>query len=104
MVSLERPLSGVTVIDMTRILSGPHCTRILADLGARVIKCEPPAGDPTRSFAARIKSPATKCTASSYFAQVNAGKESIEMDLTTEGDRDLLERLLERSLKNFKQS
>ena len=107
---MSAPLSGITVIDLTRILSGPHCTRILADLGARVIKCEPPRGDSTRNFAPHIQRPSTKGTASSYFAQVNAGKVSLELDLS-EGseaarrDREILERLLDGAdvlVENFR--
>ena len=70
------PLSGIVVVDVTRILSGPFATHILADLGARVIKIEPPGtGDPTRSFASHIPNPESTDISSSYFAAVNAGKE-----------------------------
>jgi CoA:oxalate CoA-transferase len=72
------PLHGVAVLDFTRVLSGPHCTRMLADLGADVIKLEPPAGDLTRFSTPRRHGIA------SYFAQQNAGKRNISIDLSSE--------------------
>jgi crotonobetainyl-CoA:carnitine CoA-transferase CaiB-like acyl-CoA transferase len=94
-----RPLEGVRVIDFTRVLSGPHCTRMLCDLGADVIKVEPPAGDMTRFSAPRINSMA------SYFAQQNAGKRNVSLDMTHATARDLLLRLIERCdvlIENFR--
>ncbi len=69
------PLAGLRVLDFTRVLSGPHCTRMLADLGAEVIKVEPPAGDVTRFSQPRRNS------MPSYYAQQNTGKRSISLDL-----------------------
>ena len=89
------PLAGIVVIDVTRILSGPFATHILSDLGARVIKIEPPGtGDPTRSFASHIPHPESKDISSSYFAAVNAGKEVISLDLKQLKDKEILWNLL----------
>ncbi len=83
------PLSGVTVIDLTRVLAGPYCTMVLADLGARVIKVESPSGgDDSRRFGPFINGK------SAYFMSLNRGKESIALDLKTAADRVHFERLL----------
>jgi CoA:oxalate CoA-transferase len=65
------------VLDLTRVLSGPHCTRMLRDMGAEVIKIEPPAGDLTRFSSPRRNG------LSSYFVQQNTGKANISLDLAT---------------------
>ncbi len=72
-------LSDLTIIDLTRILSGPYCTMYFADLGANVIKVEPPQGDDTKYWG-----PPFIETESSYFLSVNRNKRSIVIDLKTE--------------------
>jgi len=93
------PLNGVRVLDLTRVLAGPHAGRMLADLGAEVIKLEPPDGDLTRFSAPRVGSIAT------YFLQQNAGKASISLDLSQAEGADLLRRLAQHSdvlLENYR--
>src|SRR5262249_432617 len=76
------PLDGLLVVDLTRVLAGPYCTRLLADMGARVIKVERPgAGDETRINVQQLEPGRTD--QSSYFARVNAGKESVAVDLSS---------------------
>jgi CoA:oxalate CoA-transferase len=83
------PLSDLVVIDLTRVLAGPFCTMLLADLGARVIKVEnPQGGDDSRAFGPFINGK------SGYFISQNRGKESIALDLKAEADRAILHRLL----------
>ncbi|SFQ53013.1 Crotonobetainyl-CoA:carnitine CoA-transferase CaiB [Variovorax sp. OK605] len=68
-------LDGVRVLDFTAMMSGPYCTRLMADLGAEVIKVEPPEGDHIRMRPPRREGRST------YFAQLNAGKKSLSLDL-----------------------
>lgn len=93
-------LSGVTVIDLTRVLAGPYAGMLLSDLGARVIKVEAPeTGDDSRGFGPMHEGTST------YFASVNRGKESIALDLKAEGDRTILFDLLKRAdvlIENFR--
>ncbi len=87
------------MLDLTRVLAGPHAARMLCDLGAEVIKVEPPEGDITRTTYPRINS------ISSYFAQQNAGKRCISIDLDHEDGRELLRRLADQCdvlLENFR--
>lgn len=85
----QGPLSGVTVIDLTRVLAGPYSTMILAELGARVIKVETPGrGDDAREYGPFVNGK------SAYFISVNRGKESIALDLKDDGDRATFEALL----------
>lgn len=73
-------LAGVTVVDFTRVLAGPYCTRMLADLGARVIKIERPGeGDEIRYTVLQLDP--GRSDQSTYFARLNAGKESVAVDL-----------------------
>lgn len=83
-----RPLEGIRVLDLTRVLSGPHCTRMLSDLGAEVIKLEPPEGDLTRFAYPRVGSMST------YFAQQNVGKKNISMDLKSPEAVELVKRMI----------
>ncbi len=84
------PLSGITVLDFSRVLAGPYCTMILADLGARVIKIERfGTGDDTRAFGPFVGDD------SAYFMCFNRGKESISLDIKSPRDRELLENLLD---------
>ena len=94
------PLSGITIVDLSRILAGPYCTLLLSELGARVIKVEPPdKGDDARQYGP------FKNGKSTYFASVNRGKESIALDLKTEDGRKIFDRLLEAAdalVENFR--
>jgi CoA:oxalate CoA-transferase len=94
------PLSGITIIDLSRILAGPYCTLLLAELGARVIKVEPPGhGDDARQYGP------FKNGKSTYFASVNRGKQSISLDLKSPAGRDIFERLLDKAdalVENFR--
>lgn len=94
------PLEGITVLDFSRVLAGPYCTMILADLGARVIKIEKfGTGDDTRAFGPFVDGQ------SAYFMCFNRGKESIVLDIKSPRDRELLERLLSESdvvVENFR--
>ena len=86
------PLSGITIIDLSRILAGPYCTLLLAELGARVIKVEPPPqGDDARQYGP------FKNGKSAYFVSVNRGKESIALDLKSPAGCDIFERLLDKA-------
>ncbi|MGI9484359.1 MAG: CaiB/BaiF CoA transferase family protein [Geminicoccaceae bacterium] len=94
------PLSGLKIIDLTRIIAGPFCAQLLADMGAEVIKVEAPGkGDPTRRQGAKVDG------FSYYFAQFNRNKKSITVDLYTEAGRIILARLLEDAdvlLENYR--
>ena len=86
------PLSGITVIDLTRVLAGPYCTLMLSELGARVIKVEEPeVGDISRSIGPFVKGK------SAYFMSLNRDKESIALNLKHDDDRAIFERLLDQA-------
>jgi crotonobetainyl-CoA:carnitine CoA-transferase CaiB-like acyl-CoA transferase len=89
----QLPLSRIRVIDLSRVLAGPFATMLLADLGADVIKVEPPSGDETRDWGPPWwGDPADRRSA--YFASVNRNKRSIVLDLRTDDGRADLDRLL----------
>jgi len=84
-------LTGVRVLDFTTIVSGPYCTRLLADLGAEIIKVEPPEGDFIRV------QPPLRGGRSAYFAHLNCGKKSLAVDLRQAGAVELMHELASRS-------
>ena len=94
------PLSGLLVLDLTRVLVGPYCTMILSDLGARVIKVEAPeVGDDSRNFGPFIEDQ------SAYFMSLNRNKESIALNLKNEKDKKIFEKILPKAdilIENFK--
>ncbi len=87
------PLDGIRIIDVSRVLAGPFATMLLADLGADVIKVEPPSGDETREWGPPWWGDPTD-RRSAYFASVNRNKRSIVLDLRTDAGRGTLDRLL----------
>jgi len=94
------PLEGILVIDLSRILAGPYCTLLMAEMGARVIKVEPPkGGDDARAYGPFVNGKST------YFASVNRGKESIALDLKNDEHKKIFEKLLEKAdvvVENFR--
>jgi len=91
-MSVPGPLAGILVADLTRVLAGPFCTMVLADLGARVIKVEAPGkGDDARQIGPFVGG------RSAYFMSLNRGKESIALDLKDADDRAVFEKLLARA-------
>ena len=85
------PLAGVTVIDLTRALAGPYGTMLLGELGARIVKVEPPGGDPAREIGPHVAGE------SAYFLSLNRGKESIVLDLKDAADRRVFEAMVRRA-------
>ena len=97
---MSGPLSGIKVLDLTRVLAGPYATMILSDLGADVIKIEQPEiGDESRNFGP------FKNGFSLYFMSVNRGKRSITLDLKTDRGKDIFKQLVKQSdilVENFR--
>jgi len=94
------PLRGLKVVDLSRVLGGPFCTQTLGDLGASIIKVEPPQGDETREWG-----PPFEKDFSAYFAGINRNKRSLALDLSRAEGREVLFRLLEGAdvlIENFK--
>src|SRR6476661_7260605 len=90
------PLAGLRVIDVSTVLAGPYCTMLLGDLGADVIKIEPPEGDSTRGWGPPWVGPADpggRRTAAYYLA-VNRNKRGLRLDLKTPDGAEILRRLL----------
>jgi CoA:oxalate CoA-transferase len=100
MTKAKGPLEGILVVDLSRILAGPYCTFLMAEMGARVIKVEPPkGGDDARAYGPFVNGKST------YFASINRGKESIALDLKNDEHRAVFDKLLEKAdvvVENFR--
>jgi crotonobetainyl-CoA:carnitine CoA-transferase CaiB-like acyl-CoA transferase len=98
-----RLLDGLTVLDFTRVLAGPYCTRLMADLGARVLKIERPGeGDDTRRGYIQVEE--GRADQASYFIRINAGKRSVGVDLSQPRGRNVildLARHADVAIENF---
>jgi crotonobetainyl-CoA:carnitine CoA-transferase CaiB-like acyl-CoA transferase len=95
-MTAELPLTGVRVVEMTHMVMGPTCGMILVQLGAEVVKVEPPGGDKTRSLGGM---------GTSFFPLFNRGKRSVVLDLTRPADQEIMHRLLATAdvfLENFR--
>jgi crotonobetainyl-CoA:carnitine CoA-transferase CaiB-like acyl-CoA transferase len=103
---MTAPLSGLKVIDLSRVLGGPYAAQILADHGANVIKIEPPAGDETRSWGPPFETDVQgDVIGSAYFAGTNRGKRGLSLDLGHAEARRVLKRLLQSAdilIENFR--
>lgn len=96
---MSLPLQGIRVVDFSRVLAGPHCAKTLLDLGAEVVKIEPPAGDLSR------KAFPNKGQISGYYAQQNAGKRNLSIDLNVPGAREVVMKLCDKAdviIENFR--
>ena len=90
------PFIGLLVLDLTRVLAGPYAALMMAELGARVIKIEPPDGDDARRYGPFVTGE-SGVAKSGYFLSINRGKESIALDLKKKEDRAIFEALLARA-------
>ena len=99
-MAMHSPLEGLRVIDLTQAMAGPMASMLLGDLGAEIIKVEPPSGDQTRSWA-----PPYINGMSAYFLSANRNKRSIVLDLKSEGGKEVLGRLVRTAdvlIENFR--
>lgn len=100
MPNSARPLEGLLVADLSRVLAGPYCTMLLADMGATVIKVESPGGDDTRTWV-----PPVKDGVATYYMSINRNKKSIVLDFGKEEDLEVARELVSRAdicVENFK--
>lgn len=96
---MSYPLSGIKVLDMSRVLAGPFAGRMLCDLGADVVKLEPPEGDVTRFFGRKVGN------ISGYYHQQNAGKRNISVNLSEPAGVDIVKSLVAQAdvlIENFR--
>src|SRR3954462_4283528 len=101
------PLKGLRVLELSTVLAGPYCSMVLADLGADVIKVEPPEGDPTRGYGPPWVGPAHEGgeRIAAYYLSVNRNKRSLRLDLHSASGVDVLRRLIGKSdvfIENFR--
>jgi crotonobetainyl-CoA:carnitine CoA-transferase CaiB-like acyl-CoA transferase len=99
-VTSRGPLDGLIVADLSRVLAGPYCTMLMADMGATVIKVESPAGDETRTW-----TPPDRDGVSTYYLSINRNKRSVVLDFNDPDDVELTRELLRRAdvaVENFK--
>jgi glutaryl-CoA transferase len=100
----QGPLTGVRVLELSTVLAGPYCAMVLADLGANVIKVEPPEGDSTRGYGPPwVETDGERVAA--YFLSVNRNKRSLRLDLRRPEAAEIVERLIGRSdvlIENFR--
>ena len=100
MTATRGPLDGLIVADLSRVLAGPYCTMLLADMGATVIKVEGPAGDETRTW-----TPPARDGVSTYYLSINRNKRSVVLDFNDNDDIEVTRELLRRAdiaVENFK--
>ncbi len=104
--SAPGPLAGIRVADCSTVLAGPYCTMLLADLGADVVKVEPPEGDATRGWGPPwVGDEAAGTRTAAYYLAVNRNKRSVRLDLKQEPGREVFRRLLRASdvlVENFR--
>ena len=97
---IMQPLNGIRVLDLSRVLAGPYCTMVLGDLGADVIKVEPPEGDETRGWG-----PPFAGGESAYYLCVNRNKRGMAVNLKTDEGREIIRELARQSdvlVENFR--
>ena len=103
---LDGPLAGLNVVDCSTVLAGPYCTMLLGDLGADVIKVEPPDGDTTRGWGPPwVGAEAAGTRTAAYYLAVNRNKRSLRLDLRPEAGKAVLRRLVQRGdvlVENFR--
>ena len=104
--ALDGPLAGLNVVDCSTVLAGPYCTMLLGDLGADVVKVEPPEGDATRGWGPPwVGSEADGTRTAAYYLAVNRNKRSLRLDLKPEAGKAVLRRMLQRGdvlVENFR--